>query len=268
VPRRLARALGPIAGLTLGACTFAGPNLPITSVAPAAHRASGASTEFVGFWESWSDTNRNDAFYRLQSVPGSVTSVDVAFSIADGNEISPPQNTYPLQPGAKRVHARGGRLLLSFGGATSPFDITDPPLFAANLRTYAKAHPKLYDGFDFDDEVIPSNGPQQLVDVILAVRQAFPSAVISFDAFVDGADAQPGSGHQGEDIPVIEQAGSAIDYVNVMAYDQYGWKPPGIRTAATKRARRTIAGSTYSSSLPRSSNPAAGISPRRRSCSG
>lgn len=188
---------------------------------------SSAAPEFVGFWESWSDTNGQDAFNRLNQVPKSVTTTDVAFSIADSNEISPPQNTYPLGPGARHIHAHGGKLLLSFGGATSSFNITDPGAFAANLVAYAKAHPKLYDGFDFDDEVIPNNGQQQLIDVLLAVRKAFPKAIISFDAFIDGADTGQEGGHDGEDIAIVAQAGSAIDYVNVMAYDQYGWHPPG-----------------------------------------
>jgi hypothetical protein len=34
------------------------------------------------------------------------------------------------------------KLLLSFGGATSPFNITDPNAFAANLVAYVKANPK------------------------------------------------------------------------------------------------------------------------------
>ncbi len=66
---------------------------------------------------------------------------------------------------------------------------------------------------------------RQLIDVLLAVRAAFPNAVITFDAFIDGADPRAGSGHQGEDIAVIQQAGAAIDYLNVMAYDEYGWHP-------------------------------------------
>ncbi len=181
--------------------------------------------EFVGFWESWSDTNGQDAFHHLGSVPASVTTTDVAFSIADSNAISPPQNTYPLGPGAKRIHVRGGKLLLSFGGATSPFAIGDPNLFAKNLEAYTDARPHLYDGFDIDDEVIPQNGQQQLIDVLLAIRKVFPSVVITFDAFIDGADPGPGGGHQGEDIAIIQQAGSAIDYVSVMAYDEYGWRP-------------------------------------------
>jgi hypothetical protein len=217
--------LGVVLSLALGACNGSSSNLPEPSDASNVTAARTSATEFVGFWESWSDTDHNDALSRLQSVPPTVTTVDVAFSIADSNAISPPQNTYPLRPGADRIHAHGGKLLLTFGGATSSFDISDPDLFAGNLQAYDKAHRKLYDGFDFDDEVIPANGQQQLIDVLLAVRKAFPTAVISFDAFIDGADAKAGSGHQGEDIAVIEQAGAAIDYVNVMAYDQYGWSP-------------------------------------------
>jgi chitinase len=193
---------------------------------PGAVRTAGSlPPEFVGFWESWSDTNKDDAFHRLGSVPRSVTTTDVAFSIADSNQIAAPQNTYPLGPGARRIHDHGGKLLLSFGGATSRFNITNPDRFASNLERYVKAHRNLYDGFDFDDEVIPTNGRRQLIDVLLAVRKAFPTAIISFDAFIDGADRGPRSGHQGEDIAIIAQAGSAIDYVNVMAYDEYGWHP-------------------------------------------
>jgi chitinase len=212
--------------LALAACQSTGTNSPLPADARVGAESVDAATplQFVGFWESWSDTNRKDAFHRLGSVPASVTATDVAFSIADSNEISAPQNTFPLGPGARKIHAHGGKLLLSFGGATSDFDITDPDLFASNLQTYAKYN-RFYDGWDFDDEVIPTNGQQQLIDVLLAVRKAFPTAIISFDAFIDGADSGPRSGHQGEDIAIIQQAGIAIDYVNVMAYDAYGWRP-------------------------------------------
>lgn len=224
---RAGRSL-PACALVLGlaACHAGEASAPpaIGAPDPATLRGEPVALRFVGFWESWSDTNKSDAFYRLGSVPASVTTTDVAFSIADGNDISAPQNTYPLGPGARRIHARDGKVLLSFGGATSTFGITDPGLFTSNLQQYAKQNP-YYDGWDFDDEVIPTNGQQQLIDVLLAVRKAFPSAIISFDGFIDGADPGPGSGHQGEDIAIIEQAGSAIDYVNVMAYDVYGWRP-------------------------------------------
>jgi chitinase len=223
----LVRSFAPALGLALAlaACSPFAPAVPAPGVATSPAGSGSSSTEFVGFWESWSDTNREDAFSRLGSVPASVTTADVAFSLADSNAISPPQNTYPLRPGANRIHAHGGAVLLSFGGATSSFGITDAGVFATNLQAYVKANPRVYDGFDFDDEVIPVNGAQQLVNVLLAVRKAFPAAIVSFDAFIDGADPRAGSGHQGEDIAVIRQAGSAIDYVNVMAYDQYGWQP-------------------------------------------
>ena len=74
-------------------------------------------------------------------------------------------------------------------------------------QTPSLSHGGLYDGFDFDDEVIPTNGQQQLIDVLLAVRKAFPTAIITFDAFIDGADPGVGSGHQGEDIAIVAQAG-------------------------------------------------------------
>jgi chitinase len=182
--------------------------------------------QFVGFWESWSDTNSADAYYDLTTVPASVTTTDVAFSIANDNTIAPVQNAYPLLPGAQAIHAHGGKLLLSFGGSTSQFAITDVAQFVTNLQAFMSANPGLYDGFDFDDEVMPWNGQQQLINVINATRAAFPHATITMDAFMSGADPQIAlSTHQGEDVAVLQKAGAALDYVNVMDYDQYGWHP-------------------------------------------
>jgi len=184
--------------------------------------------EFIGFWESWSDTNAKDAYARLGTVPASVTTVDVAFSLADSNAIAEPENTYPLAPAAKQIHARHGKVLLSFGGATSSFGITDPHAFVTNLKAYVKARPGLYDGFDFDDEVIQNHqyGRQQLINVINATRAAFPTAIISFDADSAGADPHVDlPNYSGEDRLILQKAGNAIDYVNVMDYDQFGWKP-------------------------------------------
>ncbi len=225
---RIVLALG--LALALDACGGAGGSLTpagqtMLANAHAGTSAAATASEFVGFWESWSDTNGEDAFSRLEKVPASVTTTDVAFSIADSNAISAPQNTYPLDAGAQHIHSQGGKLLLSFGGSTSPFSISNPQRFVRNLHRYLKIHPNLYDGFDFDDEVIPTNGQQQLIGVLLAVRRAFPNATVSFDAFIDGADPGPRTYHQGEDIAIIAAAGRAIDYVNVMAYDQDGWVP-------------------------------------------
>ncbi|HTX60514.1 MAG TPA: glycoside hydrolase family 18 protein [Verrucomicrobiae bacterium] len=197
---------------------------PVPTAAPSA--APPGSSRFVGFWESWSDTNTADAYYALASVPAAVTDTDVAFSIADGESIAPAQNAYSLLPGAQAIHAHGGRLLLSFGGATSQFEITDTAAFIANLQAFAVANPGLYDGYDFDDEVMPWNGQQQLVSILNATRAAFPAATISMDAFMSGADPDVAlSTHQGEDVAVLAQAGAALSYVNVMDYDQYGWVP-------------------------------------------
>lgn len=225
---RVALALG--LALVLDGCGGAGGSFTpgaqtVSPIQSSAKNAAATATEFVGFWESWSDTNGADAFSRLKDVPASVTTTDVAFSVAESNAISAPQNTYSLAAGAKHIHSQGGKLLLSFGGSTSPFGISNPQRFVRNLRRYLKAHPNLYDGFDFDDEVIPTNGQHPLIGVLLAVRRAFPNAVISFDAFIDGADPGPRTFHLGEDITILEAAGRAIDYVNVMAYDQDGWVP-------------------------------------------
>jgi chitinase len=230
----MSRMRAPLAALLTAALTACGggalQSMPPSGAPPGARavRYAASATEFVGFWESWSDTNKRDAFYRLGSVPSRVTTADVAFSIADSNKISNPQNTYPLRGGARRIHARGGKVLLSFGGATSDFKITDPKAFVKNLKAYLKAHPGVYDGFDFDDEVIQTrtNGRRQLIAVLEATRAAFPKAIISFDADSAGADPHVDlPNYSGEDRLILKEAGAAIDYVNVMDYDQFGWKP-------------------------------------------
>ena len=205
------------------------------------------SRQFVGFWLSWEyNPAVPSGFTQINAIPATVTNVDVAFSIADDNTIGDPQ----IQPGAAPAqayaasiaayHAKGGKVLLSFGGSTSTFSITNTTTFIANLTAYIEAHPGLYDGFDFDDEQMasltnpanaaipsgPSAGQQRLIDVINATRAAFPNAIISMDAWPSGADPSVAlSTHRGEDIAVLQNAGSALSYVNVMDYNLGGWKP-------------------------------------------
>lgn len=196
----------------------------VSSLSPLdAHRQSrGAAASgplFVGFWESWSDWDKKTPYHALGSVPAAVHDVDVAFSIADSNAISDPQNTYPLKPGAKKIHAHGGRVLLSFGGASSTFNITDTRAFETNLVAYFAAHP-YFDGVDFDDENLNGNEASLLTDLVNQTRTNFPNAPISFDAFMNGADpANP------FEAAVLQNAAAALSYVNVMDYDQYGYKP-------------------------------------------
>jgi GH18 family chitinase len=119
----------------------------------------------------------------------------------------------------KTIHRHGGKILLSFGGATSSFNITDVAQFETNLAAYFKSHPG-YDGVDFDDENINAGTAQLLTEVITATRTKFPALIISFDAFMSGVD--PSNPFEAG---VLENAGPALSYVNVMDYDQYGWKP-------------------------------------------
>jgi chitinase len=180
----------------------------------------------VGFWESWSD-----ATLPFSSVPAGVTTVDVAFSIALGSgTLGAAQNKTPLTVGAAAIHARGGKVLLSFGGATgtSAYAGLDPNAFATDLAGFFAANPGIYDGIDFDDEQDPRNA-QTLISVIQATRAALPNIIITYDAFAFGADT--GNGQidlQGSDISVAAAVAQSIDWVNVMDYD-FGaapnWKP-------------------------------------------
>jgi len=206
--------------VSLGACQGAVRTVPAGPGTLAVDRApAAASLEFVGFWESWSDRS-NDPFHILGTVPKAVTDVDVAFSIASSNAISDPQNSRPLLPSIRKIHSHGGKVLLSFGGASSSFNITDVTTFETNLAAYFKSHPNYYDGVDFDDENINSGTALLLTQLINATRAKFPSLIVSFDAFMSGVD--PSNPFEAA---VLQNAGPALSYVNVMDYDQYGWKP-------------------------------------------
>lgn len=203
------------------------------SPAPSITPAPAASTQFVGFWQSWSDTS-GGPFADLSTIPKSVTTVDIAFSLAAnnvvGNAIADPQNTNSLQPGISAIHANGGKALLSFGGGGNPppaWGITDDGAFTSNLAAYFAAHAGYYDGVDFDDEDVPWSGQQELIDVINATRRAFPAGIITYDAFSSGAYGPFAAGnYDGEDLLILQQAGASLDWVNVMDYDAFGWVPP------------------------------------------
>jgi hypothetical protein len=202
-----------------GATAPAALPAPLTGAQSAA-RAATAGPVFAGFWESWSDWNKKTPYHGLGEIPPAVNDVDVAFSIADSNAISDPQNTYPLLPGAKKIHKQGGLVLLSFGGASSPFSITDVPTFETNLKAYYAKNKGIYDGADFDDETGNGQTASLLTQLVTATRATLPGGTISFDAFMDGTDpANP------FEAAVLQNAQTALSYVNVMDYDQYGYKP-------------------------------------------
>lgn len=216
-------------GLVLTACGggsgSSSPGLPPAPISsPTASPAQ--NLQFVGFWESWSDAS-GGPFSNLSTVPKAVTTVDVAFSVPTNNAIADPQSTNSLQPGIAAIHANGDKVLLSFGGGGSPFNITDDAAFTANLSAYFAAHPGYYDGVDFDDEVVPTNGQAQLINVINATRAAFPSNIITYDAFQSGAYPPFIMGnYDGEDVAILQQAGASLSWVNVMDYNSYAWVPP------------------------------------------
>ncbi len=235
--RERSLSAGIVAAALLSGC--AGGTLPTghaLTLAPqraAAFAGNGAAPiglRFVGFWQSWSDTDAGTAFERLGSVPRGVTDVDVAFATVGNNAVGNPQNTYPLGPGAAAVHRRGGRVILSIGGGGQPFHVTDAAAFVASLQAYVKAHP-YYDGFDFDDEQIQNQGVQgerELIALILATRKAFAHAPISFDAPPAGANPHVVFANwQGLDRLVLERTATALTQVNVMDYDTQGYRPPG-----------------------------------------
>jgi chitinase len=181
------------------------------------------NTVFVGFWESWADT-----VVPMSTIPSSVNVVDVAFSTGiNGGTLLNPQNTNPID--AATIHSHGGKILLSFGGAsgTGAYAALDPNAFVSALATFMNAHPGTYDGVDFDDEADP-RPPQPLISVILATRAQFPPPfLITYDAFPSGADTgtDKRSDWQGSDIAVASAVSGALDWVEIMDYNFGSWRP-------------------------------------------
>jgi chitinase len=172
----------------------------------------------------------------LDSLPGQsgVTVVDVAFETLDGGKLGGTTQGYAsLAAGAQKIHQEGGCIVISLGGAAdTAYSIPDPDQFVDQVAAFFGQHPGVYDGVDFDGEATPYPAAQ-VVAAIKALRKRFPTIIISYAARIAGAD--PGktgtSQYQGQDIPVLQQAGDAIDWVGVMAYDEGsasgggGWKP-------------------------------------------
>lgn len=200
----------------------------------------------AAYWESWDDTNPSAQFGPLDSVPSAVNVVEVAdFEIHNGHGAfyQGPYNADSLEPGAAAIHARGGKILLSIGGYSSQWGVTDAGAFVAALGRVLAANPGVFDGFDFDDENIPRQdatpqaGQREIARLIEAAHARWPAMSLSYTAFVMGAQ-QPvrWSEDQGEDVAVLRRVGGIVAFVNVMEYTQYAngrvWKPasaPGCR---------------------------------------
>jgi hypothetical protein len=203
------------------------------------HAMPGATPVLAVYWESWDDTNPTSQFGPLVSVPPAASIVDVAdFEIGNGHGsfYQGPYNANSLAPGAAAIHAHGAKILLSIGGYSSQWGVKDPGSFTRALARVLAANPGVFDGFDFDDENIPRQdatpqlGQREIVGLVEATHARWPRMVISYTAFVMGADRPVRfASDAGEDVAILRQIGRIVSFVNVMEYTQYSngrvWKP-------------------------------------------
>jgi chitinase len=244
-----AAVLAAACSLLVGGCAGGRqPALPANADAASPRHPFAAAPLLAAYWESWDDTNPASQFGPLGSVPPAANVVEIAdFEIRNGHGhvYEGPYNAKPLAAGAKAIHARGGKILLSIGGYSSRWGVKDADAFAGALANVLAANPGVFDGFDFDDENIPwqdatpQAGQAEIVRLVEAVHARWPAMLLSYTAFAMGADEPVNfRDDQGEDVAVLREIGPILAFVNVMEYTQYAngrvWKPasrPGCRWA-------------------------------------
>jgi Glycosyl hydrolases family 18 len=191
---------------------------------------SRANPVLVAYWESWDDTNPTSEFGPLASVPSSVDIAEIAdFEVNNGSAAyQGPFNAHSLEPGAARLHARGGKVFLSIGGYSSKWGVESIDGFIKAVAAVISANPGVFDGFDFDDEnipyqdVTPQAGQHEVEALVRAVHGRWPNMQLSYTAFVMGADRPlKWSDDQGEDVAILHDIGKIVNFVNVMEYTQY-----------------------------------------------
>ncbi len=221
---RVLRRLLPI--LAVAACAGGASTTTPIGGGTSSPSPSPSTPAFIVYWQSWSDTDPTNPYATLGSVPSRASAVDIAFLTINGNIVRAPENQLPLEPGAAALHQAGLRVVLSIGGSTSTFGITDLSSVIGAIRSYVLSHPGVFDGLDVDDEAIAKTGQQDAIAFVTALHQAFPSFPITWTAMIDGADSPINlATGAGEDRAVLQAIGGIVSEVVVMAYDAGGWMP-------------------------------------------
>jgi hypothetical protein len=174
---------------------------------------SGASgMKFVVYWKGAGS---------LSGMPQGITCVDLAFGIVSGSQVQFDPSAFGgasgLTAGINAIHAQGVAVMLSLGGADKPFSFTgNTETFTSSLQSVMQQYP--FDGVDFDDEEDqdPTTRANVLNQLIPASRQMFTqmgksNALITLAAY-GGNPSDFGDG------AVLQQSGSALSWVNLMAY--------------------------------------------------
>jgi len=192
-----------------------GSSNAIPSAAPSPLASTGASPQFVGYWDDWEQTP-------WSAVPQGVTTLIVAFDFVSGHSVVSDGNSpgYVTPAAIASLHQRGIKVLLSLGGgspATAFVFDGNTSGFESSLISVMQQYG--FDGVDFDDE----SGTQTqrvaaLSTLIPATRAAFSANGMASDLITLAAFDTPSSFG---DNTVLAAPGvaSALSWVNVMSYD-------------------------------------------------
>jgi|GEM_PF-2581924 len=187
----------------------------LPSSAPSPIASSGATPQYVGYWDDWEQTP-------WSAVPQGVTTLMYAFDFVAGHSVIPDGNSpgYLTAAAVAVLHQRGIKVLLSLGGGSPStafvFD-GDTKDFETSLISVLQQYG--FDGVDFDDE----SGTQAqrvaaLETLIPATRAAFTANGIGNDLITLAAFDTPTSFGDGTVLAASGVAG-ALSWANVMSYD-------------------------------------------------
>jgi chitinase len=191
---------------------------------------------FEAYWECWCMTSPQDYashFVELEYGPpgsGHLNVVNIAFAdytftrdrhdqlnigfinsqvARDGL----PYTQDRLSRDIASVHSQGGKVKLSFGGATFPMHRAVSAVADFTSKAVEAVHQFGLDGLDIDIEDRDTSADSQ-IDVFTRLRAALPDKLISYTV--------PAVAHK---VPMYHQvlmtAGSTLSSLNVMAYDVY-----------------------------------------------
>lgn len=189
------------------------------------------TTQFISYWFSWAQGNSSYQYPNLSDVPKGVNQVFIAFALekpdnsgiylqlADDNQFTQDVAT---------LHNHGAKVILSSGGATAGYPWDDSSLTDQAVANQYISFIKQYnlDGIDFDVE---AGTGSRLPNIVKLIKQQNSKLQISLTI--------PSSGSAGF-TPAMQTLGqalyqeNALNYVNLMNYDQY-YNPPSTQCTYT-----------------------------------
>ncbi|MCP5047905.1 MAG: hypothetical protein GY940_12085 [bacterium] len=161
----------------------------------------------------------------LNNVPGYYNLVNVAAAVLTPDALlNFDYNSLNInKPMIKEVQSeKNMKVLLSVGGENGNFNFLDGSdkvtNFYNSLREYYTDWG--FDGFNFDIRELNNNNVPYIIRAIQWFRESYPQATLSLTA--QAADVSPDAGDMtgkwNQLVPVINQLGNSLDWIQIMAY--------------------------------------------------